>query len=221
MKNSISLYVIAIVIAISTVVRAQHRAPVVPFIDTIQYGNTVLIRSSTYSQAIPIPYEGVNPKEVYRAAKSGKKLVTTKENILFNLHSVQTITEYVYENNSWKSSITNIDLGILKETFLLYGTLFIFYIISFLLFKIKFLTRLISFDLDLFVQCVSVVFIFFLISVMCSSFVVCFFWKTKLYLLYNFKIVTVLFALWAILPFISKIKIRKNKKDTIVEPSPQ
>ncbi|MCC6520513.1 hypothetical protein IT403_00810 [Candidatus Nomurabacteria bacterium] len=137
MKNSISLYVIAIAMAISTVVHAQHRAPAVPFVDTIQYENTVLIRSYTYSQAIPIPYEGADPKEVYRAAKSGKKLVTTKENILFNLHSVQTITEYVYENNSWKPLTTVTDVGIQKSTIYFWCVLFCFLLEDLYILRLK------------------------------------------------------------------------------------
>ena len=67
---------------------------------------------------MPIPYEGANPKEVYRAAKVERSWVTTKENILFNLHSVQTITEYVYQGDSWKSLVIVTDLGIQKKPFI-------------------------------------------------------------------------------------------------------
>jgi len=211
MKNSISLYAIAIVIAISTVVRAQHRAPAVPFIDTIQYGNTILIQSSMYSGAMPIPYEGANPKEVYRAAKSGKKLVTTKENILFNLHSVQTITEYVYQGDSWKSLVIVTDLGIQKETIYCWIVLLICFIASCLfLISTKFLFYE-NFVLSILIFLVSIFVNNVLLEIVLNKMIIAF----------NSVHILLVLVLFLLVPFIIKIKIRKNKKDTIVEPSPQ
>lgn len=212
MKNSISLYVIAIILAISTNVHAQHRALATPFIDTIQQGNTAVIQSVTYSQSVPLPYEKADPKEVYRAAKSGEKLTVIDEDILFNFHSIRTITEYVYENNSWKSSIINIDLGVRKETFYLFGMLFIFYIMSFFLFKIKLIPKGVSIGFALVLCLISLIICFSIVG---------HFWETKLYLLYNALHLVVVFILWLLLPFITKIKIRKNNNENVYEPSHQ
>lgn len=211
MKNSISLYAIAIVMAISTVVHAQHRAPAVPFVDTIQYGNAVLIQSSMYSGAIPMPYEGANPKEVYRAAKSGKKLVTIKENILFNLHSVQTITEYVYQGGSWKSLIIVTDLGIQKETIYCWIVLLICFIASCLfLISTKFLFYE-NFVLSILIFIVSIFVNNVLLEIVLNKMIIAF----------NLVHILLVLVLFLLVPFITKIKIRKNKKDVIVEPSPQ
>lgn len=205
--------------AISTIVHAQHRAPAVPFIDTIQYMNTVLVRSSTYSQAIPIPYEGADPKEVYTAAKSGKKLVSTKDSLLFNLHSMQTVTEYRYENNSWKSLVTVTDVGIQKRTIYFWSILFCFFVGGFVYCKVK------EIDDSLLPEHLIFSILFFLLSIS-GSYVI--FVCLDRYIniseikndILNMSHVVLILIVSFLLPYIAEIKIRKNKKDAIVEPSP-
>lgn len=207
--------------AISTVVHAQHRAPVVPFIDTIQYENTILIQSSMYSGAIPIPYEGANPKEVYRAAKSGKKLVITKDSLLFNLHSMQTVIEYRYENNSWKSLTTVTDVGIQKSSIYFLSIYLCFLVGGFVYCKFKKIDDTLMPGYLIFSMC------FFGISLIGSLCILAVLGKymniseIKLDNAFNWSHVGLMLISSFLLPYIAQIKIRKNKKDTIVEPSPQ
>ncbi len=216
MKKLLSLCIVVILSTIGITLNAQHRAPMIPFVDTIRQGNTAVIIETTGENPIPLPYKNANPKETYRAAKNGKKLTITHERLTFDLHSIRTVTKYVYEGNSWKSSIVSTDLGIRKETIYFWRMMVVCYVLTFLLFKkLEFGKFIISNFFGGFILASCAIYV---ASLLFSMNLVSIFFTTEKFTLdencVNFPHLIVLGILWAIVPFIATIKIRRKGKDT-------
>ncbi len=222
MKKLLSLCIVVILSTIGTTLNAQHRAPMIPFVDTIRQGNTAVIIETTGENPIPLPYKNANPKETYRAAKNGKKLTITHERLTFDLHSIRTVTEYVYEANSWKSSIISTDLGIRKETIYFWRMMVVCYVLTFLLFKK--LEKVNIFIYDFLGEFIFFSLVIYAISSVFSMNLVSIFFTSEKFTFdehcMNFLHLIILCILWAILPYIATIKIRKKQKDVPKVPKP-